>query len=371
MEKLDSNERYARQIMLHEFGEDGQTKLKSAHVLVVGVGGLGCPVLQYLVAAGVGKITILDDDIVSLNNLHRQILFDESNIGELKVDVAKQKLSLINSNVLITAISKRLNPALAAELFPTIDLVVDTSDNFATRYLVNDACVLLKKTLVFGAVSKFEGQVAVFNRQINDENYSTNYRDLFPSPPAENILNCEEAGVLGVVPGVIGTIQAMEAIKLITGIGEPLENKLLTYNALRQQFYTIELTPCNQPHSAPKTLDAFLTYDYPVYCQTKRNNPYKIDLHEIADKLSNAILVDIREPHEKPKLNELITNPYFEIPLSELHEKMNSLKSHNVVFICKSGKRSENAVGLLLSSGHSKEIFSIKGGVDALLNQHQ
>ena len=237
------DERYSRQLILKDFGEAGQQALHEAKVLMVGAGGLGCSALQYLVAAGVGTIGIVDDDVISLSNLHRQTLYSTGDIGLPKALKAKQKLHLLNPGINITAYNERLTTNNALQIFETYDVIIDGTDNFASRYLINDACVLANKPLVYGAVSQFEGQVAVFNYKKSIEDIAVNYRDLFPNPPEEDsVLNCAEAGVLGVLPGIIGAMQANEAIKLITGIGKPLVNAILTYDALSGQVYTIEMS---------------------------------------------------------------------------------------------------------------------------------
>ena len=226
-------ERYQRQLILKGFGVEAQSKLKAARVLVIGAGGLGCPIMQYLVAAGVGHIGIADHDTVSVSNLHRQILFGQEDVGRPKVEVVKLKMNVLNQDAVIETWQEKWTPSLCLAQFPLFDIIVDATDNFASRYMINDACVLLGKPLVFGAVSQFEGQVAVFNHVLENGNHSVNYRDLFPEPPASGeVLNCAEGGVLGVLPGMIGAMQATEVIKLITGLGKPLVNRLWNYNAL-------------------------------------------------------------------------------------------------------------------------------------------
>ena len=225
-------ERYQRQLILKGFGIAGQQKLQQARVLVIGAGGLGCPIVQYLVAAGVGHVGLADNDKVSLSNLHRQIVFGTEDIDSYKVDVVKRKMFSLNSDVDIRTWNERWTQLHCVQHFPDYDVIIDATDNFASRYLINDACVLLGKPLVFGAVSQFDGQVAIFNQLQADGSRSVNYRDLFPLPPANGeVLNCAEGGVLGVLPGMIGTMQATEAIKLITGLGTTLSNRLWNYNA--------------------------------------------------------------------------------------------------------------------------------------------
>ena len=247
---MNENERYSRQVSLKEFGEKGQRKLASSKILIIGVGGLGCPALLYLAAAGVGCIGIADDDFVSLNNLQRQVLFSTKDVGKSKVLVAKEKINELNPGVEIIVHKERLANTNALDIIKEYDVVIDGTDNFPSKYLINDACALLGKPLIYGSVSKFEGQVAVFN--VSDKkNIKCNYRDLFPQPPEEKILNCAEEGVLGVTTGIIGTMQANEAIKLCTGIGEPLINQLLIFNSLNNQSYIVEISENKTAYKLP------------------------------------------------------------------------------------------------------------------------
>jgi adenylyltransferase/sulfurtransferase len=224
-------QQYNRHLILDEIGELGQLKLKKAKVLVIGAGGLGCPILQYLSAAGVGTIGVVDDDTIEKSNLQRQVLYSHDDIGDFKAEVAANKLAGLNPYVNFEIYLQRLNKEIAVELFLKYDVIVDGSDNFPTRYLVNDAAILTNKPVVFGSIFKFEGQVSVFNY-----NNGPSYRCLYPNPPkSEDVPNCSEIGVLGVLPGIIGALQANEVLKLVLGIGEILSGKLLTYNALNMQ----------------------------------------------------------------------------------------------------------------------------------------
>jgi molybdopterin-synthase adenylyltransferase len=219
--------RYNRQMMLPEIGNEGQEKLKKARVLVIGAGGLGCPILQYLATAGVGTIGIVDFDSIELHNLHRQILYVESQVGQAKAIVAKSVLEILNPLINIIAFHEKVTPENATQLIRKFDVVVDGSDNFETRYLVNDTCVSLSKPLIYGSILKFEGQVAVFNH-----NNSKNLRDLFPEPPnPKDVPNCNLNGVMGTLPGIIGTMMAHETLKLIVGL-PTLENELVLFNTL-------------------------------------------------------------------------------------------------------------------------------------------
>ena len=237
--KLSKEEliRYSRHLSLKEFGMDAQIKLKQAKVLVVGAGGLGCPALLYLAAAGVGKIAVVDFDVVESGNLQRQVLYIEDDIGKPKADVAVEHLRKRNSFVGFESFNQKLSAESAIQLFPGYDLILDCTDNFNARYIINDACVLLDKPFVYGSIFKFEGQLSLFNAKDKTGINGPTYRCLFPTPPAEGTIpSCEEAGVVGFLPGMIGTLQAAEAIKWITGIGETLSGKLLSVNSLDAIF---------------------------------------------------------------------------------------------------------------------------------------
>ena len=232
-------ERYQRQMLLPDFGAEAQEKLSQAKVLVVGAGGLGCPVLQFLTAAGVGNLGIIDPDTVSISNLQRQILYDEQSVGRNKAITAKEKLQQLNSEITITAFPEKFPQQNAMKLLESYDIAVGCTDNFLSRYYLNDMCCWLDKPWVHGAIYQYEGQVSVFN--LERDGNKANYRDLYPRPPrAKKILENNQTGVLGTLPGIIGTIQAQEVIKLITGIGEPLAGKLLIFNSLTYQLKIIK-----------------------------------------------------------------------------------------------------------------------------------
>ncbi len=269
--------RYNRHLILPGFGVQSQEKLKQSKVLVIGAGGLGCPVLLYLTAAGVGEIGIVDFDTVEESNLQRQVLFTVNDIGKPKAEVAAAKLSLQNQFIKFNTYSLRLENKSALAIFPEYDIIIDGTDNFATRYLVNDACVLLGKPLVHGAIYKFEGQVSVFNYTDRSGKTGPSYRCLFPVPPAAgSVANCSEIGVLGVLPGIIGTLQATEAIKLITGIGEPLSGKLMLFDALTMNSTLVKINR-NQArvNDVPKDTAAFLKTDYDFFLRKQKQVDYK------------------------------------------------------------------------------------------------
>ncbi|MDB5250354.1 MAG: moeB [Segetibacter sp.] len=357
------SQRYNRQILLPEFGEAGQQKLLQAKVLVIGAGGLGCPVLQYLAAAGVGTIGIVDDDVVSLSNLHRQVLYSTNDVGLPKVERATAVLKNLNPGIEIVPYNLRLTNQNALDIIGDFDIVVDGTDNFSTRYMVNDACVLLNKPLVYGAISKFEGQVAVFNCTQNTIEKPVNYRDLFPNPPAEDeVMNCAEAGVLGVLPGIIGSMQANETIKLITGIGQPLIDRLFSYNALNNLTYDFLLTTSEEATShIPKDTVAFMNTDYDLACST--NSSIEIDAAEFNALLSNKYItvIDVREEGEKPVITEF---PHLHIPFAQLKESAHALNTEVIITFCQSGGRSLKAAKLLFDTvGPAKKIYSLRGGI--------
>ncbi|MBL0309315.1 MAG: molybdopterin-synthase adenylyltransferase MoeB [Bacteroidetes bacterium] len=357
--------RYSRHLLLPEIGMIGQEKLKNSRVLVIGAGGLGCPVLLYLTAAGVGNIGIIDFDLIDETNLHRQILFDSSDIGKPKAEVAKAKLQKQNPLVDIVVLNTKLSTQNALEIFSTYDIIVDGTDNFATRYLVNDACFILKKILVSGSIFRFEGQVAVFD--FRKDNVPT-YRCLFPSPPSPDLApSCSEAGVIGVLPGIIGTLMANETIKVITGIGEILSGKLLVMNVLNMNFQTLEFERDSEAiNTIPKTEIEFKKMDYEYFCGRRKQDS---SVHNISvDELMELILskekiqiVDVREINESPiitLLNDL------KIPLGEIEERAHEIsRDRKVIVICQSGIRSAQAIEILQNQFAFKNLFNLKGGV--------
>lgn len=352
-------ERYHRQVLLKKLGVEGQQRLAAAKVLVLGAGGLGCPALLYLAAAGVGTIGIVDFDNVSMSNLHRQVLFGTEDIGQLKVLVAERKLKAINPEINIITYPVKLDNALCLELFESYDIILDGTDNFATRYMVNDACVLLQKPLVYGAVSRFEGQVAVFAADTT----AVNYRDLFPQPPLEGeVLNCAEAGVLGVLPGIIGSMQANEVIKLITGMGEVLKDQLYTYHALYNQHMTLQLSVVEENRKGiPKNEQEFLQTNYEWLCGIGVE-AMEIEQEQFEElmKKGELTVIDVREENELPAISFV---EHVKMPLSGLKEQLEKIEGETVVFICQSGKRSLQAAKLLAAINTRINIYSFKGGV--------
>jgi len=341
--------RYNRQIILPEIGLQGQQKLKAAKVLMVGAGGLGCPVLQYLVAAGVGEIGIVDDDLVDNSNLHRQILYSPADIGRPKAVVAAEKLKVFNPYVELTAYQERLTQENAEELIEKYDLIIDGSDNFPTRYLVNDTCVTLNKTLVFGSIFKFEGHVSVFNYL-----GGPHYRDIFPEAPANNdVPNCAEIGVLGVLPGLVGLYMANEAIKIICEIGETLSGKLMTVNALDNSVSVFKFG--KQVFQNQQSVKEEV--------QLKANNQQEISIEKLENWLEKTpdevCLIDVREEYEFDDYNIGGIN----IPFDELVDQAASLpKNKKIVFCCRSGQRSKMAVALL-KPVFEGELYNLKNGI--------
>ena len=364
MDKEKLYERYQRQIILPDFGQEGQQKLLKAKILVIGAGGLGCPVLQYLAAAGVGTIGIVDDDVVAINNLHRQVLYSVDDLGLSKAKRAAQILDQLNPGIRIIPYSARLTAQNALILFDEFDTIIDCTDNFSTRYMINDACVLMNKPLVYGAISRFEGQVAVFNFMRNGSDEAVNYRDLFPNPPREDeVLNCAEAGVLGPLAGIIGSMMANETIKLITGIGAPLANQLLTFNALSNQVYQLALSVRNETRSLiPENEVAFLQTDYEWLCSSETKES-EIDPYLFNNLIAkgNVDVIDVREPGEIPVVNDFSN---IKIPLAKLSENRSLIKSDTIIAFCQSGKRSLQAVKILSNIfGGDRKIYSLRGGI--------
>jgi len=352
--------RYSRHIILSEIGQKGQDKLTQAKVLVVGAGGLGCPILQYLTAAGIGTLGIVDFDIVEESNLQRQILFGMSSIGKNKALAAKERLEDLNPTISITAYPERLTAKNAVSLFNNYDIIVDGTDNFTTRYLINDASIITNKPLVYGAIYKFEGQVSVFNYQ-----NGPSYRCIFPTPPkAGSVPNCSEIGVLGVLPGIVGSMQANEVLKLILGLGNILSGKLLCYNALTAE--TLTLTVSKSEAEVNKVLnqkDTFQDNQEEFNCEISF---IEISVEKALQK-KNVQFIDIRETHEQPKVD--IANP-IEIPLSELELHLDKIDSEKEkIIFCQSGIRSKKAVALL-QKNHINNCYSLKEGALAILEHY-
>lgn len=372
--------RYSRHIILPEIGQKGQEKLKQAKVLVVGAGGLGCPVLQYLTAAGVGTIGIVDFDKVDESNLQRQILYNVEDIGKQKAETARQKLSLMNPYINFEVYDTRLDKDNTLEIFKDYEIIVDGSDNFPTRYLVNDACVILDKPLVYGSISRFEGQVSVFNFIASEAKQSPSvdvgfrgagptYRCLFPEPPnSEDVPNCAEAGVLGVLPGIIGTMQANEVIKIITGIGEPLSGKLFIFDALSFENRIINFKRVEENCKITGLIDyeRFCNSNHTLIKGTLNNNVMKeITVSELKEKLDNnedITIIDVREQFEY----DICNLQGVLIPMGELVNNTDKIpKDKPVIVHCRTGGRSAQAVQFLSQKHGFDNLYNLKGGIHA------
>ncbi len=363
--------RYARHISLPEIGIKGQKKLKTSSVACIGTGGLGSPLLIYLAAAGIGRIGIVDFDVVESSNLQRQIIHTTNSIGLLKTDSAKNHLLKINPYCQVDLFNKQLTSSNALKILRTYDVICDCSDNFPTRYLINDACLILNKPHIYGSISKFEGQVSVFN--LTED--SPNYRDLIPTPPPQELIpSCSEAGVMGILPGIIGTIQAAEAIKIITNIGYPLDGRLLIFNALKMSFKELKLK------SIPENKNIHQLIDYKNFCaEVTVKNELDYDIKSISIKefkvlhsqSSNEIqLIDVRNQDEHNQCSIIGSKL---IPLSNIEsgEAINEIKllgaKKNLYVFCKSGNRSLRALKLLNKFGIRG--INIEGGIDAWNNE--
>ena len=347
-QSLTESAYYARHFRLPGFGEQTQQKLKAARVLIVGVGGLGCPAALYLAGAGVGTIALCDADDVSVSNLHRQVLFDSNSVGQKKVEVAANRLRAVNPHICIEPIPKFADPQLLAELVPRYDLVLDGTDNFSAKYAINDACEAAGVPLVYGSIFQFEGQVSVFHLATSERSMAFSYRDLYPdAPPAGLSQNCGEAGVIGVLPGIIGTMQANEAIKVITGLGEPLSGHLLTFDALNAVTYRLALTRRVRTSATP-TVAGDITY---------------ADLQERLASSSPPILIDVRDLNER----QAISLGGKHIPLTTLPTRLHMLRDDSLIVVyCKSGVRSAKAALYLRSVlPNATVVLSLRGGLDA------
>ena len=357
--------RYSRHLIMPEVGMEGQQKLKAARVLLIGAGGLGSPLALYLAAAGVGTLGIVDFDVVDFTNLQRQIIHSTADVGRKKLDSAADKLKAINPYISVRTFETRLSSENALELFREFDIVADGTDNFPTRYLVNDACVLTGKPNVYGSIFRFEGQASVFATE-----QGPCYRCLYPEPPPPGLVpSCAEGGVLGILPGLVGVMQATEVIKLILGKGEPLIGRLLLIDALGMRFRELKLRknpdcPACGRHATISTL-----IDYNEFCGIRGEETAvaetgipEIEVEELKRRLDagdNLFVLDVREPHEYQICN---IGGYL-IPLGDLPKRVNELdSSREIVAHCRSGVRSAKAVGFLQQAGFRK-VHNLAGGI--------
>jgi len=357
-------ERYRRHLSLAGFGLEGQERLLASRILLIGAGGLGCPAAQYLVAAGVGALGVIDDDVVDLSNLQRQVLYGVDDVGRPKADVAAERLRALNPEVEVVPYRLRLSAENALEIFDDYDLVIDGTDNFPTRYLSNDACVLLGKPNVYGSIFRFEGQASVF-----DATRGPCYRCLFPEPPPPgSVPSCVEGGVLGVLPGIVATIQATEAIKCITGVGEPLVGRLLLYDALEMSFreFRVRKDPACPICGDEPTIARLI--DYEGFCGiTEVASVPMISASELSERLrsgSETLVLDVREANEVEKAS--IAGSQW-IALGELSDRLGELeafKDRPIVVHCHLGGRSADATRLLMDRGFGN-VKNLDGGIDA------
>jgi sulfur-carrier protein adenylyltransferase/sulfurtransferase len=370
----DEIHRYSRHLILPEVGIEGQRKLKQARILLVGTGGLGSPAAMYLAAAGVGTLGLIDFDVVDVTNLQRQIIHGTKDVGRKKIDSAMETLKDLNPHTKLIAHETALTSENALEIIRDYDMVVDGTDNFPTRYLVNDACVLLGKPNVYGSIFRFEGQVTVLCTPDGPC-----YRCMYPEPPPPGLVpSCAEGGVLGILPGVVGCLQATEAVKLILGIGNTLIGRLLTYNALDMSFRTFKVRrdpewPVNAPHPSIKEL-----IDYAQFCgvphgsespQAEAAPVPEVTPVELKAKLDNGagiVLIDVREIHEHQICNIRAATL---MPLGTLPQRLGELDpGREVIVHCKSGMRSAKACGILRDAGF-RNVWNLKGGILAWSDQ--
>ncbi|NJR18616.1 MAG: molybdopterin-synthase adenylyltransferase MoeB [Calothrix sp. CSU_2_0] len=363
----DDYERYSRHLILPEVGVEGQKRLKAASVLCIGTGGLGSPLLLYLAAAGIGRIGIVDFDVVDTSNLQRQVIHGTSWVGKPKIESAKNRILEINPYCQVDLYETRLSSENALDIIRPYDVVIDGTDNFPTRYLTNDACVLLNKPNIYGSIFRFEGQATVFNYE-----GGPNYRDLYPEPPPPGMVpSCAEGGVLGILPGIIGIIQATEAVKIVLGKGETLSGRLLLYDAMNMKFRELRL----RPNPVRPVIEKLI--DYEQFCgipqaqaeeAKQQMDIQEISVQELKQLLDGStkdfVLLDVRNPHEY----EIAQIPgSVLIPLPEIEDgggvsKVKELlNGHRLVVHCKSGMRSAKAIALLKNAGI--EGINVKGGI--------
>ncbi|CAN5387788.1 molybdopterin-synthase adenylyltransferase MoeB [soil metagenome] len=362
---VEERQRYSRHIMLPEVGQEGQERLKAARVLCLGAGGLGSPAALYLAAAGVGTIGLVDDDKVALSNLHRQLLHGTKDIARPKTESAQARLRDINPHVEVRLHACRFESANAEEILQDYDLIVDGTDNFATRYLSNDVAVFARKPNVYGSIFRFDGQTTVFAPHLG----APCYRCLFPEPPPPDAVpSCAEAGVLGVLPGIVGTIQATEALKLILGIGEPLIGRLLHFDALKMKFreFNLRRDPACPVCGEEPTITTPIDYD--MFCQgtpAQTGSVPHLSVQELKSRMQSAspfILLDVREPFEFEMARIAGANL---IPLGELPARWRELdRAKDIFVLCHSGVRSERAAEFLRRQGFTK-VANVAGGIDA------
>jgi sulfur-carrier protein adenylyltransferase/sulfurtransferase len=394
----DEIRRYSRHLIMPEVGIEGQKKLKAASVLLIGTGGLGSPLALYLAAAGIGRIGLVDYDVVDETNLQRQVIHGESSVGVLKIDSAEKRMKDINPYVQVDKYNEPLTSENAVRLFTPYDVIIDGTDNFPTRYLVNDACVKLGKPNVYGSIFRFEGQLSVFYAK-----EGPCYRCMFPEPPPPGLVpSCAEGGVLGILPGTIGTMQATEAIKLILGIGEPMIGKMLLYDALEMSFTKLKVRKnpngpvCGIPHEQVQLIDYEMFCGMPAHDRSdfqtkadatagtnghseKKETMGEITVVELKSRIDNGeklTILDVREPHE---LEISALDGAFNIPKGQIEAAKNDVLAgrktreqtvlaqiptdSEVIVICRSGNRSAKVITALKEAGYTNDLENLKGGV--------
>ncbi|NJL62212.1 MAG: molybdopterin-synthase adenylyltransferase MoeB [Methylacidiphilales bacterium] len=363
----DDYERYSRHLILPEVGVEGQKRLKAASVLCIGTGGLGSPLLLYLAAAGIGRIGIVDFDVVDTSNLQRQVIHGTSWVGKPKIESAKNRILEINPYCQVDLYETRLSSENALDIIRPYDVVIDGTDNFPTRYLTNDACVLLNKPNIYGSIFRFEGQATVFNYE-----GGPNYRDLYPEPPPPGMVpSCAEGGVLGILPGIIGIIQATEAVKIVLGKGETLSGRLLLYDAMNMKFRELRL----RPNPVRPVIEKLI--DYEQFCgipqaqaeeAKQQMDIQEISVQELKELLDSSakdfVLLDVRNPHEY-EIAQIPGSVLIPLPDIEDGDGVSKVKEllngHRLVVHCKSGMRSAKAIALLKNAGI--EGINVKGGI--------
>ena len=368
--KNSEQERYSRHLLLKEIGEAGHLKIRSASVLVVGAGGLGCPALQYLAAAGIGTIGIVDFDVVEISNLNRQILFTQSDAGKSKAVCASEKLKSMNPDINVLAVNDRLTAENIRKYMESFDIIIDGSDNFSTRYLVDDACRIAGKPNVFGSLSKFSAQISVFNLLSRDGIRSPGYRDLFPESPSSGIVaNCADTGILGSVAGMAGSVMATEAIKLIVDTGNTLAGKLMVIDMMVPEISVLKLPGVSVSHNpGPLTWEELEKFDYVEFCEPSDNKD-SIDYSELENLIRTGHpvqIIDVREPWE---IENTITENTFYIPWHSIESRLNELNPDQLsVVICNSGYRSALVVNILRKHGFQR-ASSLNKGLTGVLTE--
>ena len=358
----EERKRYKRHLSLKDFGEEGQIRLKNSSVIFIGAGGLGSSAIMYIVAAGIGKIGIADDDKVEISNLQRQVIHNNSEIGNYKTDSAERRIKELNPHCKVKTFTTRINNKNAIDILSQFDIICDCSDNFGTRYLINDACVILNKPLIYGAVQGYEGQVSVFNFKEN----SPNFRDLLPKPPDQGLIpSCTDYGVIGISPGIIGTLQANEIIKIITQKGKVLDGIILILNLLENDMKKLNLSVSKQSKKINDLITNIKDYESEILCQNIKRISH-LEFKKLYQKSSNEIIIfDVREKDEFQKFS---LEGSISLPLSLIKEKKsiefikNQSVGKKIYTLCQKGIRSETASKILFQE--KIDSISIEGGIE-------